>query len=75
MERNIVGYGGYEMTDKMFEEGDEAGWYSISRLCQNCMWAEGSGQLDKCTEYHMPLYMVKRKFKCKCFTDWEDRYR
>ena len=45
------------------EEADDR-WYSSSRLCQNCMWAEGSDQSDKCTEYNMPLYMVKRKFKC-----------
>ena len=44
-------------------------WYSSIALCLRCRWAEGSDRGDQCTEYHMPLYMVRRKRKCKSFTE------
>ena len=50
----------------------EARWYSESSLCQQCDNAEGPDSSDQCIEYHMPLYMVKRKRKCKHFNEWRD---
>ena len=42
-------------------------WFASSRLCQRCGFASGGGADDKCDKYNMPLYMVKRKNKCKHF--------
>ena len=59
------------MFEKEIEEYMKAAeqWYSSARLCMNCEWAEGIERNDQCTAYHMPLYFVKRKYKCKCFTE------
>lgn len=48
---------------------DEERWYISSALCQQCNFAGGCDPSDKCSEYNMPLYMVKRKKKCKCFKE------
>lgn len=49
----------------------EEEWYSESRLCQHCAFAWGPDPNDKCGAYNMPLYMVKRKYKCKYFKECE----
>lgn len=47
-------------------ESDEI-WYSQARLCLKCANAEGPDSSDYCSHYEMPLYMVKRKKKCKYY--------
>ena len=47
----------------------EGRWFSSARKCMECNNAEGSEPYDKCSEYGMPLYMVKRKKKCKRFKE------
>ena len=53
-------------------EEDQAQWFSSSAKCQQCSNAWGPDPGDHCSAYKMPLYMVKRKKKCKRFTeiDW-----
>ena len=48
---------------------DEERWYSSSALCQQCNSAGGGDPSDNCSAYNMPLYMVKRKKKCKRFKE------
>ena len=38
-------------------------------LCSYCCNAEGEWSNDLCGHYKMPLWMVKRKKKCKYFSD------
>jgi len=47
-------------------------WFNDSRLCQKCNNAWGPDPIDTCGAYNMPLWMVKRKNKCKRFKeiDW-----
>ncbi|MHA1291119.1 MAG: hypothetical protein ACTSQJ_00455 [Promethearchaeota archaeon] len=47
----------------------QAKWFSESRLCQECYYADGDDHIDLCRKYKMPLYMVKRKYKCKYFRE------
>jgi len=44
-----------------------AEWYNRSRLCQACDYCWGPDPGDMCGYYMMPLYMTKRKNKCKHF--------
>jgi len=44
-------------------------WYHECRLCLSCKYATGDGSGDYCTKYGMPLFMVKRKFKCKYYEE------
>ena len=54
-----------------YEEA-EGRWFSSARKCMGCNNAWGPDPGDKCDAYKMPLYMVKRKKKCKRFKeiDW-----
>ncbi len=47
----------------------EAKWYASAALCMKCANVFGPDPSDKCESYDMPLYMVKRKKKCKCFKE------
>jgi len=51
------------------QQEDEARWYNSSALCQQCNFAWGCDPSDNCGAYNMPLYMVKRKKKCKKFRE------
>ena len=42
-------------------------WYSQSAKCQQCGNADGGDWSDKCHHYKMPLYMCKRKKRCKYY--------
>lgn len=48
----------------------ESHWFNESALCQRCGNAEGPDSHDNCLAYNMPLYMVKRKRKCKHYKEY-----
>ena len=51
---------------------EEEAWLRKSQLCQTCDNAGGPDMGAYCDEYHMPLYMVARKHKCKNYNEyWE----
>lgn len=58
--------------EHILEMESQADWFNASRLCQICGNAWGPDSCDQCGAYHMPLYMVKRKYKCKKFKDYWD---
>ena len=53
-------------------------WYNSCAKCLECANATGPESCDKCIVYNMPLWMCKRKKRCKKFipieiienTDW-----
>jgi len=51
----------------------ESKWFSECALCLKCAFAEGPYSNDLCGYYKMPLYMVKRKHKCKHFKEYIER--
>lgn len=56
-----------QQKEKWLAEESEGRWFSSSALCQKCNFAWGCDPSDRCGSYDMPLYMVKRKRKCKRF--------
>jgi len=48
---------------------DQARWFNSSAKCQQCGYCWGPDPSDRCGYYNMPLYMVKRKKKCKRFKE------
>lgn len=58
--------------EKYAQEDSDARWYSESALCMKCGNAWGPDPPDKCEAYDMPLYMVKRKKKCKRFNEFKE---
>lgn len=72
-ELNGTGDAGYcnECSVSMNEglQEAEAEWFASCRKCMECINAWGPDPGDKCSEYDMPLDMVKRKKKCKRFKE------
>ena len=71
----------YYCTNKFCEyseEAEEIRWREQEArnmdigLCHECANSEGPYLSDDCSAYKMPLFMVRRKKKCKRFTpiDW-----
>lgn len=52
-------------TNYMYEIQAVEEWCSSAALCLECYYVEGPDQSDLCGFYMMPLYMTKRKRKCK----------
>jgi len=63
-----------ECQDEQYFLGmeSEAIWYGESQKCQMCGNAWGPDPSDDCEAYNMPLYMVKRKYKCKKFKEYKE---
>ena len=61
-----------QQEEEWLQQEDEARWFASCRKCVECSNAWGPDPGDKCDAYKMPLYMVKRKKKCKRFKeiDW-----
>lgn len=58
-----------------YEEEEAYGrWHNSAQLCMRCNNAWGPDSTDKCGAYNMPLWMVKRKRKCKYFKEIDDYY-
>jgi len=62
---------------RRYEEDEQEAygrWHNSAQLCMRCSHAEGPDSTDWCSAYTMPLWMVKRKFKCKNFKETDDYY-
>jgi len=60
-----------QKEEEMYEHQAEADWYTASEKCQQCAYLDDP-PYGYCIHYNMPIFMTKRKYKCKHFKEYVD---